>query len=161
LRQKTQNEMENLFQKAESLANQEKYDDLVALISEMESKGCLHPELLNLKARCIQLAEQPVSARLEDVQKSLEKAITLDKTYFPAFVELGYFQLNVMDKAELALPFFDKAIEIINRIATEAILGKARCIAELKSKEDALHFVEQAKRDIIETNKMDEFMDDV
>jgi tetratricopeptide (TPR) repeat protein len=153
--------MENLFEKAQILTNELKYDDLVTLISEMEAKGCLHPELLNLKAQCIQLAEQPILAGLEDVQKSLEQAIALDKTYFPAFVELGYFQLNVMDNAELALPFFDKAIEIINRIATEAILGKARCVEELKSKEDAFRYIEQAKKDIIEADKMEEFLDDV
>lgn len=153
--------MDNLFKKAQRLTNELKYDDLVTLISEMKAKGCLHPELLNLKARCIQLSEQPISAGLEEVQKSLETAVALDKTYFPAYVELGYFQLNVMDNAETALPLFEKAIEIINQIATEAILGKAKCIAELKSKEDAFSFVEQAKKDIIEADKMEEFLDDV
>jgi tetratricopeptide (TPR) repeat protein len=153
--------MYNLFEKAKSFAMQGKYDELTALISEMESKGWLHPELLTLKALCVQTTEEPISASLEDVRKSLEAAIALDKTYFPAFVELAYFQLNVMDDAEAALPLFEKAIEIINRIATEAILGKARCLAEAKSKEDGFHFVEQARKDIIEPDKMQEFEDDL
>lgn len=153
--------MDNLFEKAESLAKQGRYEDLVALISEMESKGCLHPQLLSLKALCIQTTEQPVSAGLEDVQKSLETAIVLDKTYFPAYVELAYFQLNVMDNAEAAVPLFEKAIEVINRIATEAIIGKANCIAELKSKEAALRYLEQAKQDFIEADQIKEFLDDV
>lgn len=153
--------MDNLFAKADLLTKQGKYDDLAALISEMESKGCLHPELLNLKALCIQTTEQPISAGLEDVQKSLEEAIALDNTYFPAYVELAYFQLEVMDNAEAALPIFEKAIEVINRIATEAILGKASCVAELKSKQEALQYIEQAKQDIIEADKMEKFLDDV
>jgi tetratricopeptide (TPR) repeat protein len=121
----------------------------------------LHPELLNLKARCNQTTEETISEPLEDVEKSLELAIGLDKSYFPALVELAYFQLNVMDNAESALPLFDKAIEIINGITTKAILGKARCIAELKAEEDALVYIEQAKKDIIEADKMREFLDDV
>lgn len=153
--------MENLFEKAESLTNQGKYDELIALISEMEAMGCLHPELLNLKARCYQTTEQPISEPLEDVQKSLEAANALNKTYYPALVELAYFQLNVLDNAESALPLFDKALEIINRVATEAILGKARCVTELKTKEDALLYIEQAKNAIIESDKMQKCLDDV
>lgn len=127
----------------------------------MKSIGCLHPELLTLKAQCLQTTAEPISASLEEIQKSLEDAIALDEAYFPAYVELAYFQLNVMDNAEAAFPLFEKAIEIINRVATEAILGKARCVAELKSKNEALDCIEQSRKDIIEADRLKEFLIDI
>lgn len=153
--------MENLFEKAENLANEGKYELLDKLVSEMEAIGCLHPELLILKARCIQTTDSPLSADLQDVEKTLETAIVLDKTFFPALVELGYLKLNVLDDAKGAIPLFDKAIEIINKIATEAIIGRALCEAEINSKEQALAFIEKAKDRIIEPEKMDAFLEDV
>jgi len=153
--------MENLFEKAAEFSRQGKYEDLVSLISKMEAMGCLHPELLILKSRCVQTTKLPISAGLEEVEKTLKEAVSMDKTYFPAFVELGYFKLNVLDNAAEAIPLFDKAIEIINSIAAEAILGKANCISELKTKEEAILFIESAKNNIIESKKMKEFLNDL
>jgi hypothetical protein len=115
---------------------EEKYDKALRLlenddIKQAYQKGILNPEILLLKAICIQLSENSLCS-LSDTQKILEDAIKLDDKCIPAYIELEYFLDAVMAKSGDAEPYFKKAFDLNNKNRQEILTGLVEMLMERK-----------------------------
>jgi len=96
----------------------------------------LSVDLLLLRARVIQLLEEAdltvyPSATLDLTQESLETATTLAPRNAEAHNELGYFVLNVRDRASDALKHFESAERMASTELLQALVGQLKCLEEL------------------------------
>jgi tetratricopeptide (TPR) repeat protein len=108
------------------------------LLRRIEQERGLIPSELVTKGRCLQLAPIEAEGDLTDAEKAFQEALNMDPEYVPALVELAYFYDAVLNDSALALPLFDKAIDILRAQITEAAIGK---IEELRSEAAAATFL--------------------
>lgn len=104
------------------------------LIASAEKSSGPSPRLEVLKATCLQLSDD---ASLEEVEGTLLRAIELDDQYVDAFVELGWFLLNVLDDREKATVAFDKALGLLQKLNGEVFRGLLACRDELQPDQDS------------------------
>lgn len=109
----------------------------LSLLKDLGEASGLPPNLLVLKAQCLLLSE---GASLEDVEATLLRAIEIDEEYVEAFIELGWFRLNVKDDAPEAKLAFDRAIDLLRRQSAQAIRGDVACEAEIHPNADVNDF---------------------
>lgn len=83
----------------------------------------LDPRLLVLKGKCLQIAREPVA--LNNVKKCFLKALSMDSSYVPALLELGWFLRNVEDDPKGALRYFQKAYRLTSQFLRGSISGVA------------------------------------
>ncbi len=139
--------MTSLLSKIYYLCNVRQYDNALEILHTTKEK-LLSPDFLVLKGICIQLTSQEqyqlLDAETAFKEAITKEAITIDSRFVEAWIELGWFYLNVKDDAIHAISFFQMAIEIsCEQITytegnlelyceqiTEAIIGKARCLIE-------------------------------
>jgi hypothetical protein len=81
-----------------------------------------------LKAAALQLSDD---GSLEEVEASLVRAIEIDDQYVDAYLELGWFRLNVLDDARQAEQDFAKACEILQKWNAGFVRGALACAEEL------------------------------
>ena len=93
--------------------------------------------LLMLRAELIQLGSDNAPP-LADAKECLRQSTELESESPAGWLELGHFALSVEDDAKAALPSFDKAIRLCQEMLTEALAGKAKALAELKQRDEAL-----------------------
>jgi tetratricopeptide (TPR) repeat protein len=102
-----------------------------------------NPPLLRLRARLIQLGDDSAPT-LEEAKECLRQAADLDAESPIGWLELAQYALNVEDDAKNALKAFDKSIRQSEEFLTEALAGKAKALAELKQREQALACLAEA-----------------
>jgi hypothetical protein len=105
----------------------------LSLITSAEKTGGPCPRLEVLKAICLQLSDD---ASLKEVEGALLRAIDLDDQYVDAFVELGWFRLNVLNDTERAAEAFDKARGLLQKLNGEVFRGVLACRNELQPDQD-------------------------
>ena len=89
----------------------------------------LTPRLLVVKGKCLQLVREPVP--LEVIETCFRKAISIEPSYIPALLELGWFLRNVKNDPQAALRYFRKAYRLSNQYLRESISGIALSENEL------------------------------
>jgi lipopolysaccharide biosynthesis regulator YciM len=146
--------MKKYLDEVKRLYRAERYDDALRAIETAEQSSSISPALLVWKSRCLQLTDNP-KGELNEAQSSLERAINVDDEYLPALIDLGYFQLNVMDDAEAAVPLLRQALSISVDNITEVILGLAQCISETNSPNAALAFLQENSSLTIDAAKLE------
>jgi len=118
------------FDTIKELSAAGRYSEALKKLQEIEMEGIVCAELLVWKARILQLLDDGGS--LEEVEKTLERAIELDKTCIPALLELGWFRLNVQNDSRQALQYFQATLKLQVPANTEAITGFLKCMQELE-----------------------------
>lgn len=96
-----------------------------------------NPALLMLRAELIQLGSENAPP-LAEAKECLRHLTELESESPMAWLELAHFSLAVEDDAKAALFSFDKAIRICQEMLTDALAGKAKALAELRQREEAL-----------------------
>jgi tetratricopeptide (TPR) repeat protein len=126
------------------------------LLRRIEQERGLIPSELVTKGRCLQLAPIEAGGDLTDAEKAFQEALNMDPEYVPALVELAYFYDAVLNYSALALPLFDKAIDILRAQITGAAIGKSGCLEELRSEEAASTFLRSLHGGALVLEKLDE-----
>lgn len=103
--------MKNFKSELRELYNQGKFDEVISLIDSTDPRY-LDSELLVLKGDSIQLSENN-SYELNDVENIYKQAIYFDPNYVDAYMELGYFYYNVLDKEKEAKNIFAFALLVL------------------------------------------------
>jgi predicted Zn-dependent protease len=103
-----------------------------------------NPRLLVLRGCLIQLQAAEQAPPLKEARATLERAVSLDDESPASLLELGHFLFAVEDDAKSAARAFDKAIQLCKRILKDALLGKAKTLAELRQREQALACLAEA-----------------
>ena len=138
-----------------------KIKEALSLIKQMEQESPLCPAVLVLKGRCIQLDDEKTPYELSDAEEAFKRAIEMDEDYTPAIVELAWFYLNVFDDAKRAAKLFETAVTAHRQVLTEAVVGKAKCLMESKSKEAAKTYLEEIIHSCLDANELRKVLDEV
>ena len=121
------------------------YEEALSLAEKTEREGLLDPEILVWKGRCLQLVDH-TSYELSDIESLFNQALDINPELIPALLELGWFYLNVLDDAAKAIDLFDRAIAVLRRQLTDAMIGKTKSLAEASTKDEALKFISSASQ---------------
>lgn len=100
-------------------------------IEQLEQGQGRSPRSLVLKALCLQLSD---NCSLEEVESVLGEALALDDEYVDAHIEMGWFQLVMLDDAETAKTSFAKAAVLIERLSHQVDRGQKACDDDLGRK---------------------------
>ena len=84
----------------------------------------------------IQLADHGPS--LNEARACLQRAVDLGDGTPNPHLELGHFTFAVADDAKASLNHFDHAFALSRRLLQDALVGKAKALAELDRREDPL-----------------------
>jgi hypothetical protein len=82
--------MQDIVEQVRRLFDHDKYEEAVRLAEEFEKKGTVSPALLLWKSRSLLLSDDLQQYKLDDVERWLQHALTLDPDYLPALTELGF-----------------------------------------------------------------------
>lgn len=96
-----------------------------------------NPHAHVLWASFIQLQDKP-SGTLDEVKKTLQEAIDLDKTSPAAVIELAHFLDAVEDEPKAAVKLYAEAIAQARHLLVEALIGQAKALLQLDKKAEAL-----------------------
>jgi tetratricopeptide (TPR) repeat protein len=152
--------MKNSLEKIKQLCSSEQFDEALQELESLEKENSLSPNLLVLKATCIQLGKDESLYTLADAETTYKKALEIDPNHVDALNEIGYYYLNVLDKQDIARPYFDKAMSIARTQLSEAIRGMAECISET-SPEEALSFIEQSVKNAVNPDIIQDTIRDI
>lgn len=147
--------MKNPFAKFKRLYLAGKYDEALHELVSLEKKHSLPPNLLIIKATCIQLGSESSPYTLDDAEAAYKKALEIDPKYVKALNEIGNYYLNVLDKRNTARPYFEKALSIARTQISEAIGGIAECISETNP-DEALKFIKKAVKSAVDSKIIDD-----
>jgi tetratricopeptide (TPR) repeat protein len=154
--------MSSLLDDIKTLYKDARYKDALSLIETAEGEAVfIHPSILVWKSRCLQLTEDSDSHQFSDIEASLKQALAIDEEYIPAIIDLAYFHLNVLDDAGAAEELFERAINLCRDQITEAITGRALCLAEKESKEEALNFLLNAAGHTLDQEKIEALKEEI
>ena len=140
---------------------QGKYQEAIALIEKVEQEGLITPDVLVWKGRCLQLIDEESSYQLSDIESTFKEALEIDAEFTPAIIELAWFYLNVLDDASKAIPLFDKAINLHKQLITEAVSGMAKCLLEVKTKEEAREYLHEIAHSLLDSNEIQSIIADI
>jgi tetratricopeptide (TPR) repeat protein len=148
----------SVFASIRELSAGGKYSEALEKIERAEAEGLLSAELLVWKSRILQLAEDDGS--LDDVEKTLLRAIELDETCVAAVVELGWFRLNVQNDAKRAFESFQAALKLQVSVNTETLTGLLKCMQELEPNGSLEEAKLRAVRALVDETKLAEALRD-
>ena len=117
----------------ESLMHARRFDEALRRIEEA-GQGMLSPRLWVLRGICLQLADR-TKLPLDEAKKSFQHALDLDGQCLDAWIELGYYVLNVEDNAREAEAIFLKATQLLPEVKKEIEKGLCACKEEVEEKE--------------------------
>jgi tetratricopeptide (TPR) repeat protein len=103
----------------------------LSAIRSTEKLDGLSPCLEVLKAICLQLSED---GSLEEAKSALLRAIEFDDQYVEAYIELGWFYLNILNDAVTAAQTFKQASVLIQRLSGQVANGVIACNEELNAR---------------------------
>ena len=112
-------------------------DQALAELEKLLELSPENPALLLLRAELIQLGSE-TAPPLAEAKECLRLATELESDSPAGWLELGHFALAVEDDAQAAIRSFDQAIRRGRELLTEALAGKAKALAELRQREEAL-----------------------
>lgn len=119
--------------------NSRDFDGMLRVFRDLDDDKCiLPPRFAVLKARAIQVAGDSSGYMLPDVECCLLEVIDADDSYLDAYIELAYYYYAVADDSEKALVFFDRAASLSRGCLRDAVIGRARSLADLGRLQDAL-----------------------
>jgi hypothetical protein len=128
----------------------EQYSKALSLITDAESEGKGCPDLLLLKAACIQLASE-TDVPVDNALRIYDLLLDSCPNNALAWLEKAYFLLNVADNAQESLSNFAHSVKLISRSLESALLGSIKASIERgASKSEALHIAEACVSDILE-----------
>ena len=122
-----------LLEKIRELSDENRFDEAVKVIEAAEPREGCCADLLVWKARYLQLGDK---ASVEQVDAILHTAVACDPESAEAWAELGWFLLNVFDKAREAHDAFSRALAIQAKFNTDLLTGFIRCARELNESSD-------------------------
>lgn len=138
----------------------EEYKEALALVEKAEREGLLHPELLVWKGRCLQLVDD-TPYQLSDIENIFNQALDIDSEFTPAMLELGWFYFNVLDDATQAVELFERAITILRRQLTDAVIGKIKCLLETKKRDEVLKYLSSVTQQPLDLSKIQKIRDEI
>lgn len=119
------------------------YDEVLFEFMNVEKETPPTATELVDKGVAIYRSSEDTPFELHDVAKTYKKAIELDEDCFAAYINLGYFYLNVMDDAQTAKPYFERVFDMLHALLEDAVIGDARCISELENIKAGLAYLEK------------------
>jgi tetratricopeptide (TPR) repeat protein len=143
-----------IFTSIKEFSAKGRYSEALKKIEEAEAEGMLSAELLVWKSRLLQLVEDGGS--LDEVEKTLQRAIQLDKTCITAVLELGWFRFNVQNDTKRAFESFQTALKLQVSANTEAITGLLKCVQELEPSSNLEEAKSRAVRALVDETKLAE-----
>ncbi|MEO8666340.1 MAG: CDC27 family protein [Ignavibacteria bacterium] len=146
--------MNNLIKKADKLTRLGNIEQAINVLDDAENLPLVHPEVYVRKAIYMQLSSENEKYNLKDIEGILKKALAIDDEYINALIELGdiYYIENEFKKAKEIL---NKAIKLNTSSIIEAVTLMAKCIEESDSKEKAIKYLEDFKKNTFGNNKID------
>lgn len=139
------------------LMQREDYDGAVLVLRGAQEERGLTVEELLLLARCLQLTTEEFDVSLDEVKAVYQQALVRGPDHLETLIDVGWYILAVEDSAEEALPYFERAVSLQVDLLAEAIEGKAKCLEELKSPEDALQFLDSAGDELEKAARLQEY----
>jgi hypothetical protein len=118
---------QELIASIRSLCASGEVEQALGVIAGAEVAGIRTADLLVWKARCLQLSGD---GPLGEVEEALQAALTADDRSVDAWVEWGWFLLNVRDRSDSAAEAFGRARDLLRPVNTDVALGLARCAQE-------------------------------
>lgn len=112
-------------------------DQALAELDRLMTVSPENPTLLLLRAELIQLGSASAPP-LSEAKDCLRLAAELESDSPAGWLELGHFAFAVEDDAKGALRSFDRAIRLCQEMLTDAWAGKAKALAQLQHREEAL-----------------------
>lgn len=141
----------------QELTRENKNDAALELIRRTETVENVSPERLVWKSRMLQLVDQ---SSPEEVEATLKNAIRLDPSYAEAYIELGWFLLNVQDSPTLAYDAFRQAFELQVATNSEIVLGLLKCSKEVKLGQTASTLKDALLESLVDAKTIDEGMNE-
>lgn len=113
------------------------YESACAELCNLLRRWPDNPYLLRLHAELTQLSAHG-GEPLESAKKNLQRATELDPESPQAHVELGHYLFAVEGNSRSALEQFDRALALAQECLLDALQGKAKAVADLGRREEAL-----------------------
>jgi tetratricopeptide (TPR) repeat protein len=131
------------------LLENDDYHGLLAYLNQLEENRSLTSAELVWRSRALQLDETPYEGPdktlpLVEAELALKQALELDDGDPEILNDLGFFYYAVEDDYRRAMPLFEKAVEISQRLLGESVSGMAKCIEEANSAKAAGRFAQKA-----------------
>lgn len=117
------------------LHGQRNYEAAYQLVGELLAIHPFSADLLVKRAKLAQLLDRDAPGSdlaLGAVRSDLERARTLEPDGLATVLELGHFGHAVEDDAQAGLGDFERARTLAESALREALLGKIRCLLELR-----------------------------
>ena len=146
--------MKDPFAKFKELYLAGRDDEALHELASVEKEHSLSIDVLIIKGACIQLGSGTAPYTLSDAEAAYKKALEIDPENLEALIEVGYYYFVMDNRADIARPYFDKALSIARIRLSEAIKGIAECISETAPSE-ALGFIEQAVKNAVDSQIID------
>ena len=132
-------DLNEIKEKIQEYWDREEFSAALKYIEECE-RDITHPYILIRKGMCLQLVDDPQGRYApEEVPRLYKQALKLDNDYIEAYIELGWYTLNVEDDAEGALDYFEQAIKLSGRQFGEGLTGLFQASAETPGDEGSLN----------------------
>lgn len=130
-----------------SLIQDGKYRDAFSAVGRLLKRFPGSTDLLVLQARLVQLLpdEHPGDPSLEQVASMLEVAHVSSESAINPLIELGHFEHAVLDNSALGLQRFQSAERLAWEGLEQALIGQAKCLADLGRIVDAKAIVARLK----------------
>jgi tetratricopeptide (TPR) repeat protein len=125
------------------LLEREDFRGVLTFLQQLETQRSLTSSELVLRSRCLQLDEGGAE-NLVKAELALKQALDIDDGDPEILTDLASFYFAVEDDYRRAMPLFEKAVEISQRLLGEAVSGMAKCIEEANSAKAAGRFVQKA-----------------
>src|SRR5207237_7072181 len=103
-----------------------------------------NPDVLVVWANLLQRQDEDVGPPLEESRAALERAVDLDEQGPMPLIELGQYLYALENDNKAAIKCFTKAIGLCKRLLREALLTKAKALAELGHRSEALACLAEA-----------------
>jgi tetratricopeptide (TPR) repeat protein len=125
------------------LLEREDFRGVLTFLQQLETQRSLTSSELVLRSRCLQLDEGGAEGLIE-AEQALKQALDIDDGDPEILNDLAFFYFAVEDDYRRAMPLFEKAVEISQRLLGEAVSGMAECLEEAKSAKAAGRFAQKA-----------------
>ena len=121
------------------------YNGMLRVFHELDKCGYELPSKFALLKSCaIQLSDDSIYI-LQDAEQCLLDVIKNDEYYIEAYIDLAFYYYAVEDNSEKSLSFFDQAISRSKNCLREAIIGKAKALADLNKIKESLTCLDDEK----------------
>ena len=143
----------NVAKEARRLSKQGQHHEAIALLRSSYVSFAA-PHLYVLEGQILQLSDGSGEDELGDVENAFKRALAIDDTCVEAYLELGWFYLNVRDDAGKAEGCFQKAEELSRSQLLEALEGKLKCLAETGTLSAAKSLLRQLQESVLSTDEL-------